>query len=243
MAADLHLAPLLALQEIDTRVESLHHRLLSLPVEAQEYENRIVLQNQRLEDAKKTYRDLELRRKDCETRTAAAEEQMVKYKTQQMAVKKNEEYKALQTEIDHTVEAISKLEDEGLEILLRLDEQKLTVESVTADSQEQIRELRILVSRLHTQIAELKKQRAESERALVEAENLCPAAAMTVYRSVKSRVRRPPYLVPLIEHRCNGCHLKVSNETEDLSRRPGEFARCENCGRLVYRPVGTGALA
>jgi predicted nucleic acid-binding Zn-ribbon protein len=38
------------------------------------------------------------------------------------------------------------------------------------------------------------------------------------------------------DHRCGGCHLRVSNEVAEVARHGGKPVACDSCGRVVYFP-------
>jgi hypothetical protein len=43
-----------------------------------------------------------------------------------------------------------------------------------------------------------------------------------------------PVVVPLHEHKCGGCHLKVSSGIEAEARKRTEIVACDNCSRIIY---------
>jgi hypothetical protein len=63
-----------------------------------------------------------------------------------------------------------------------------------------------------------------------------PANWRRAYDTAKSRAKRPPYVAALDDHRCGGCHLRVSNEISEAARHGGKPVACDSCGRVVYWP-------
>ena len=54
------------------------------------------------------------------------------------------------------------------------------------------------------------------------------------YDRVKKLVKRGPYVVPIQDHKCGGCHLRVSNEVSRDALNAGEPHFCDQCARMVY---------
>ncbi len=57
------------------------------------------------------------------------------------------------------------------------------------------------------------------------------------YDTAKSRAKRAPFVVPIDDHRCGGCHLRVSNDVAEAARHGGKPVQCDSCGRLIYWPA------
>nr|WP_234043840.1 C4-type zinc ribbon domain-containing protein [Cerasicoccus arenae] len=57
---------------------------------------------------------------------------------------------------------------------------------------------------------------------------------MASYDRVKRRRARPPHVSAIEEHKCGGCHLKVSSEVESATRHKDGPVHCDSCGRVVY---------
>jgi len=225
---------LLALQKCDARCDTIKHQLLSIPLETDGFKRKIDLEELAIEDSKKALKELEVRRHEMETEVSAEEEQAAKYKNQQLLVKKNEEYKALQHEIDTTASKIGSLEDKELELMLAIDEHKEKNAILTTERRQNIDELKGHIGRLQNNEADFK---AELDSAL-EAVRIAGAEldenSYKIYKYVKTQVKHPPFVVPLRDRQCTGCFLKVSNNVATSARHQDKLHRCDNCGRIVY---------
>ena len=149
---------LLALQKCDTHCDNIKHQLLSIPLETDGFKRKIDLEELAIEDSKKALKELEVSRHEKETEVRAEEEQAAKYKNQQLLVKKNEEYKALQHEIDATATKIGSLEDEELELMIAIDEQKEKNAILTTERRQNIEELNGHIGRLQINEAAFKAE-------------------------------------------------------------------------------------
>lgn len=188
----------------------------------------------RLEASLKAGQDLEVRRQAMKLERRNLEEKLVKLKTQQMSLKKQDEFEAMQREIDHTIAEIGAREDEELVVLMAQDDAKVTqaevAEEVKANLARLVRERELLAGRTAAARAEL----AEAEAAKATAQEAVPAPILSAWEGVRRLVRRGPWLVALQDgHRCGGCHLRVSNEIAEQVQRGIDIVRCDQCGRML----------
>ena len=226
---------LLHLQECAVHCDQVRRQLESFPNERESLQKKIEEQREAVTEARDKHRQLEIERKDLEGRIASEEEQSRKYRTQQMSVKRNEEYKAFEHEIATCAERISALEDEEIEILLRIDEAAAALQQREAQSAEEIKLLEGRIAQLLAAEQEAKESLTEAEAKAEEAASNVEGPLLTEYRYVSGRVRKPPYVVPIEDKQCQGCYLRISADIESQARQNG-FARCDNCGRMLYLP-------
>lgn len=229
-----HIEKLLVLQDRDIRRDEIVRHLAQIPLEVTSFRSRIEAEKQRLADAREAVRTIELKRRDVEQRIAKAEDQIVRFRTQQLSVKKNEEYTALEKEIEGALHAVSVLESEALEAMMEIDDAASAVKSIDAETRVSIAEMEGHIKRLLDNETHYKEQLADADAAVERAQADVSPQALGVYRYVKERVKRPPYVAPVDEQRCSGCHIKVSHTVMASLRVAGEISRCENCYRIVY---------
>ena len=229
------LKKLLVLQDRDMRRLGLEAQLKAMPGEAALEERRIAAARNAIEAGKNELKDLEVKKKALETEIGSAEQKVGKYRTQQLAVRKNDEFQALGHEIDTTVAQIGDLEGRELEIMYAIDEARKRFAAGEAAHKADIaaREARIrsLKEREESLAVEL---RAAQEAAASVRVPLPPAALEAYDRAGRKGM---PAVVPLRDNKCGGCHLKVSSEVESAARGKdpnAEFAVCDQCGRIVY---------
>jgi len=229
------LEQILSLQSRDARRLGIEAQLRLLPREVALVEERIAAEKGAIEAARGELRELESKRKVLETEIGSAEEKLARYKTQQMQVRKNDEYQALGQEIDSTQEAIGGLEEQELKVLYAIDEAKkrfaqaeAVLKGNIAGHEARIRSLREresgLGSELETATAEVAAAREPMDRDILK-----------LYDRIAAH--KQPVCVPISAGKCGGCHLKVSSEVESASRGGNPDVRlpvCDQCGRIVY---------
>ena len=112
---------LLILQDRDTRRLGIEAQLKAIPREIAAVEERIGAEKAAIDAAKGELRELEARKKTQETEIGSAEVQRAKYRTQQLSIKKNDEYQALGHQIENVGKQIDDLEGKELETLYLID--------------------------------------------------------------------------------------------------------------------------
>src|SRR3954467_11450252 len=115
---------LIELQERDNKRRTFEQQLANVPGEVAAVETRIATEKAAIEAAKAEWHGLESKKKLLDIDIKSAEEKVAKYKTQQMQVRKNDEYQALTHEIETTQTGIGTLEEQEIGIMLNIDEAK-----------------------------------------------------------------------------------------------------------------------
>src|SRR5437879_2833165 len=112
---------LLILQDRDRKIRRVKGELTRIEPERQTLHSRAAGAQAALESAKTRGKQLESERKDLELEVEAKKQLIARYSLQQFETRKNEEYRALQHEIDLCKEAIVKIEDHELELMERAE--------------------------------------------------------------------------------------------------------------------------
>lgn len=228
---------LLVLQDRDLKRLGLEAQLKQVPGDIARVEQKIAAEKAAIETAKTELRDLEVKKKSLETDIGTAAEKMGRYKTQQLSVRKNDEYQALGHEIETTQAQIGELEEKELEIMYAIDEAKKRFMAAEGELKTNISghegRIRMLREREASLTAELKSAHEE----LAVARTPIDPIRLRVYDRIA--VRNMPAVVAVHAGKCGGCHLKVSSEVESAARGKNAdattaLATCDQCGRIVY---------
>jgi len=230
------LSKLLVLQDRDSKRLSLEAQLKAVPGEIAVVEKKIASEKAAIETAKAELMALESKKKMIENEIGSAETKLGKYKTQQVQVRKNDEFKALGLEIEHTEAAIAVLEGQELEVMYAIDEAKkkfadaeAVLKQNIAGHETRIRNLREREINLGADLKSAKDEVAAARTPIEE-------PALRVYDRIAAR--QQPVCVPVRGNTCGGCHLRVSSEVESAVRGKGDaagkLATCDQCGRIVW---------
>jgi uncharacterized protein len=228
------LTQLLVVQDRDARRRQLEQQLAAVPGDRARVERDIATERGAIESAKAELRDLETKKKLLETEIGSAETKLARYRTQQLSVKKNEEYQALGKEIDTMAAEIGGLEERELEIMYAIDAAKQRFVAAEALLKNNITQHEARLATLAERERNLAAELAAAKEEAVASRAAVPEIALRVYERVA--VRQWPVVVPLRGGKCGGCHLKVSSEAESGSRSadPAKLGICDQCGRVLY---------
>jgi uncharacterized protein len=224
---------LLNLQERDARVAALTAELESLPKQMAAVDDDLEARMTKFDALKNRTRQIEADRKKIDLDVQTKQVAISRYKAQQQQTRKNEEFTALNHEIEHTEKEISALEDTELELMEAYD--KGLAEVAAAQ-----KELLQFQDKAKHKKAELEKRAATVAVELMTAEEQQAAAEKTVPEDVLPRYRRilkskkDVAIVPIRHGACGGCHMKLTPNTVLIARAAENLVSCDNCGRLVY---------
>lgn len=228
------LQQLLILQDRDSKCDGIQSQLDRIPEQIEKEQSSIVKMDELLREKQEELKQLEVRRLELEGDVEQTEATIIKYKTQQLQVKKNEEYTALENEIKTLQSSISDLEDEELFLLEGIDQKTAAFEEEKRRIEHEKSTLTSHIELLHKNFAASQAELGDAKSAVEACERELDPAVLQQYRYVKSQVSRPPVVVALEQSRCKGCHLKVSGEIETEARKGRELVRCDSCGRILY---------
>ena len=226
---------LLILQDRDAKRLELEAQLKAVPLEIKRVEDTIAAEKAAIEDAKTELRGLETQKKGIETEIGLAEDRLGKYKTQQLGVRKNDEYQALGHEIETVQGQIGELEGRELEVMYSIAAAKKKFAAADAALRQNIAGHEARIRSLQERDANLKVQHDAAQAEVTAART--PVAVPTLHIYDTMAARGMPVVVRVVAGRCGGCHLKISSEAESAARGkgpPGELARCDQCARIVY---------
>ncbi len=227
------LEKLLVFQDRDQRRQSLETQIKHVPEEIAAVRRRIEEERAGLEAVKGAWREAEAKRKALETEIGAAEQKAARFRTQQLEVRKNDEYQALGNEIA-TVEAqVATLEEREIEALYAIDEAKKQLKAAEATLAETVAVQEGRIRLLEEKAKTMGEQLAALQGDLAAAQAEVPEAALATYVRIAKRVPLP-VCVALRDQKCLGCHLKVSSGVASDARAGSKIVNCDNCGRIVF---------
>jgi Zn-ribbon protein, possibly nucleic acid-binding len=223
---------LLILQDRDSKRRGIEQQLKAIPADIAAVEKKIADEKAAIEAARTELRELESQKKLLETEIGSAEQTLARYKTQQVTVRKNDEYQALGQQIAATEEAISALEEKELAVMYAIDEAKKRFAAAEAVLKENIagHEARIRTHR--ERAASLEAELAQAQEAFAQARTAVDEPSLRVYDRVAAR--QTPVIVAIRGGKCSGCHLKISGEVDSVARKGEKLATCDQCGRIVW---------
>ena len=222
---------LLELQTADIRTKRMNQRFKEIPKEKKEIVNSLSAEKEKVAKAKEELVDVEKEIKQIETKIDVIKDKIKTLLSKSAMVKKNEEYKALLSEIETCKVNIGGFENKQIELMDKLDERKKSLdvakkslEYMSNEADENIEELDELAQSLKVEIDEMLTAR----KALIE--KVDPDLFILYSRLIK----KPGEPLTRIHNKtCGNCHLKLTPQTLNDARKE-MVANCDTCGHLIY---------
>jgi hypothetical protein len=224
---------ILILQDRDRKILTVNDELAHIPAERQQLQTKAAAAQSALDAAKHQGKHLESERKKLELEVDAKKQLIERYSLQQFQTKKNEEYRALAHEIDMCREAITKLEDQQLELMEQAD---LTQKQVAAAAQlagEMKRNTDSLLASLAAREQSLQKELAELQTNRGQLSEAVDEETRSKYERLL-RQKGQKVVVGIQHGVCGGCHMQLSRQIVVTCQAEQEIVTCPNCGRILY---------
>ena len=231
---DPQIEKLLIVQHRDSELLKIQQDLARLPTEQKAVEAAIEKEQASIEATRQSLLEKELKRKEMDTELKSKESALIRFRTQQSEVKKNEEYQALTHEIERTEAEISQLEEREIELMLEIDSLKEQFKAEEVEIKGRIEAQRKEIDLLTERQTVLQASLSDAEAKVSEAREGVETLYLEQYDRVRKTVKRPPYVAEVKAHKCNGCHLRVSNDVARAVLNAGEPHFCDQCARMVY---------
>lgn len=231
------LAPLLILQDRDSKRLNLETQLKAIPRDVAAAEQKIAAEKAAIEAARGAVKELEVKKKSLENEIGSAETKLGQYRTQQLSIKKNDEYQAMGHQIETMQAQIGELEGRELEVMYAIDEAKKKFAAVETELKANISGHESRIRTLREREASLAAEAKAAQAEVAAARGPVGELRLRVYDRIAAR--NMPAVVPIRDAKCGGCHLKVSSEVESAARGKGidpnaALPTCDQCGRIVY---------
>ena len=231
---DPQIEKLLIVQDRDTALQKIEQELARVPREKAAIERQISEEMEAIEAARQTLQAKEVERHELDNDVKSKETAIQRFRNQQLEVKKNDEYRALTQQIEQTEATISEMEEEEIGLMLEIDTLRERFETEKAGIEERIAERRRQLEKMAERKLNLEASIAEAQAALDAARSAVDPGYLEPYVRVRKMAKRPPYVVPIEDHKCTGCHLRVSNDVVKEAQHAGEPHFCDQCSRMVY---------
>ncbi|MEJ2220887.1 MAG: C4-type zinc ribbon domain-containing protein [Desulfobacterales bacterium] len=213
--------------DIKAKINNVDQRLEKLDERLSDFKQVIAEQESAIEGLNQQYRSYET---DVRMNLDAIKKSEAKLSS----VKTNKEYQAFLKEIDDLKEKNSKLEDDMIEFLDRIEAaEKILNEKMTEYSE--------LQTRLNIEKETIQKETEEGRRQLENLDTQLKTVAagidanlLATYNHVKSLQSNAIGIVAVIGAVCQGCHMNIPPQMYNELQRGDSLKRCPICDRIIY---------
>jgi len=228
---------LLVLQDRDRKLRRVKTELATIEPQRQAMKNKGLGAQTGLDRAKQHTMEIETKRKQLDLEIESKKALIEKYGHQQFQTRKNDEYQALAHEIVNCKEAISKIEDQQLDLMEKAEaaiKELAAAASVLKEAQGVVEgEIKLLTEREQN----LKKELAELSSNRDVLAGVVDESVLNRYERIMN-TRGDNVVVDIERGVCGGCHMKIPPQVIMSCRAQQELTTCTNCGRILYYQPG-----
>ncbi len=229
------LKDLVALQERDRGLDALRADMERIPEEVAALKEKIQTEKTRASSAKTKLQDLEKKKKEKELELAQKEEAAQKHSRELNAVKTNEAFKALQSEIEKAKSQAGDIETQILEVMEQIDAARREEKALSADIASVEKGFLAEMARAEAQLSEMKARfDAEFSQRNETAASVNPEA-LKLYEHIRARGKLDAVVTTDGPH-CGACRIALAPQVIVNLTRASQVVTCENCQRILYRP-------
>jgi uncharacterized protein len=229
------LKQLIRLQAIDVSIQELRARIDKFPGISKALDEKLKSAQNAVEQAKEKAKSNQGTRKKMEGEIAGIEGKISKYRDQMMAVKTNEEYRALQHEIEHAQQAIRKVEDEILNLMMEAE----TGQTDLKGAELQLKEDQLKVNAERKQLEEENKRDMSALEAYLKERKEIEGSVSPDLITRYERVRKHRGGIGVAAARnevCEICQVRIRPQVFQEIRKNDQIIACDACQRILYDP-------
>ncbi len=224
---------LVKLQKLDDVIRALESRLAEIPKEVETLEKEIATEKENLKAAEEGLAEAQKDQRAAEGVLAIAEEKLGKYQDQLMNVKSNDEYKAMQRQIDVTKGEISNVETkilQGLDAIEELDGKRAARGQELEEGQKKVAGME---KELDGEKATLEDELATRNDGRKKVFGVIPEGLLAEYQNI-AKTRGGVAMAAAAEERCQVCMVRVRPQVFHELRLFEKLHLCGSCGRILY---------
>jgi hypothetical protein len=223
---------LLHLQEADKAIRRLQDEIAELPKRVAAIEHKLADTKLQLEKAQTAVKADEASRRKYDSAITDLRGKISKYRDQSLAVKTNEQYKALLQEIQFAEKEIAENEDKILELMVNADARDKQVKAAQA-------ELKAEAAEIEKEKEEARKRTAEDEKQLTEWRGKRDQMRAGVNEDLLRHYERVSKfrgsgISEVRDHKCMACQVMLRPQIYNDVRTGQQTVICDSCQRILY---------
>jgi predicted nucleic acid-binding Zn-ribbon protein len=226
------LQKLIELDKISQEIGRLKDEIASLPKRVAEIETKLSAAKSQVEAAKTAIKNHEATKRKAESEIQDWQQKISKFREQSLAVKTNEQYKALMHEIEFAQKHISDCEEQ---ILTGMDSAEGFANSLKAAEAE----LKIDTDEVEKEKAHARALTAEDEKKLADLNQQRQSLREGVDPSMfahyeRVAAKRKGAIAAAYDHKCSACNVMMRPQKYNELLSNSELVTCDSCGRILY---------
>ena len=215
------------IRKLQLLLSQVQSRTAALDAQLQEFVDAVEAGKQQVLDLNKASRELDADLKENEGRVAKSQEKL-------RAVKTNKEYQSGLKEIEDLRTIGSRIEEN---ILAHMDRIESAKQAVAEHQARMDRHSGLIRDDKESVLREAEDARGRMQRLEAEAADLSSGIApnaLSLYRRVKAKKADGLAIVPVFSSVCRGCNVNIPPQMYNELQRVDRLKNCPNCDRIIY---------
>ena len=225
---------LVNLQKIEIETSSIKKQLSTVDQRIEVLDKKLLDFNQTIEEQKSLINELNEKYRTYESDLQMHLDRIKKSEAKLSSVKTNKEYQSSLKEIDDLENINSKIEDDMIEFLDRIEEAENVLKAKTTEFSE-------LETQMKTEKEIIQKEAEEGRHRLgnldAEWETVSgdiEAEVLATYNQIKENQAYKIGIVAVKDAVCQGCHMNIPPQMYNELQRGDSLKRCPLCERIIY---------
>jgi len=228
------IASLVKLQQIEIEAGKIKTKLSHVDQRLGKLDERLLDFKQVIEEQESVVNEMNQKYRSYEADVRLNVDKIKKSEAKLSSVKTNKEYQASLKEIDDLKEKNSKLEDEMIQFLDRIEEAENIHKAKMAEYSE-------LQTQMQIEKETIQKETDEGKRLLADLDVQWKAVSsgidgdlLVIYNKAKSNQSNAIGIVEVADAVCQGCHMNIPPQMYNELQRGDSLKRCPICERIIY---------
>ena len=221
------------LQKVDSQVDKIKILRGELPLEVEDLELEIENLNTRLKSQTDVEDDLNNVINSQNLKISEANTLIEKYNKQQMKVRNNREFNAINKELEFQALEIELANKKIISLGLEIDENKEKIKLIKAKLRERKKHLKTKKEKLSDIVQSTEKEEKKLLTQKKKLQKTIETDLFETYESLRSISKNGLAVVKVLRNACGGCFSSVTPQHYlDIKMRK-ELLFCESCGRIL----------
>ena len=242
---------LIKLQRLDANLARLSGIIFkTIPSQIKELEDNFTRDQGKLESFDENTAKLKKRKKELEAEVEDTKGKIAKAKLKLTEVKTNVEYRAILKETENFETRISKIDDEQLDLMEKMEDLASQRPAILKQVDEDREKLNNLKAEKEKELKVFRQELEDDKARREEVVSTITPGILANYEKIRS-IRKGVGIAQAKDNTCMGCYQIIQPQLYYLIRTSGEINKCPHCNRYLYhipepkkeeeKPAGEGA--
>jgi len=224
---------LLVVQDHDIRILQIEKVMKDIPARKDRELERLSGNKAALAESEESFKAQQSRLKQLEVDVGSKRGKITKLRGQQIDLKTNKEFKAMEKEIKTIEKSIKSDEDRELEIMEDIETARAHVELSRKELATENEDVQLDIKDLDERVADLQAELGEEQAARIVSADGIDAEWMTRYNGIM-KSKGGYALVSASKGVCGGCFMTLPPYLRIEAKKQLRLVVCSFCGRMLY---------